>query len=97
MPVIDTKNRQLTCKIVYYGTGLGGKTTNLRYIHKRRFLMFVEESIAEGTHWAVFEPNDERLWAKIIRSATGFLHDLELTENTDDFSLSSPYAASRRL
>ena len=35
--------------------------------------MFVEESIAEGTQWAVFEPNDERLWAKIIRTATGFL------------------------
>jgi phage tail sheath protein FI len=37
------------------------------------FLMFVEESIAEGSQWAVFEPNDEVLWAKIIRSATGFL------------------------
>ncbi len=46
---------------------------NLRYVHKRRLLMFVEESIAEGSQWAVFEPNDEVLWAKIIRSATGFL------------------------
>lgn len=46
---------------------------NLRYIHKRRLLMFVEESIAEGTQWAVFEPNDEVLWGKIIRSASAFL------------------------
>ena len=46
---------------------------NMRYIHKRRFLMFVEESIAEGTEWAVFEPNDEVLWGKIIRSASAFL------------------------
>lgn len=46
---------------------------NLRYVHKRRFLMFVEESIAEGTQWAVFEPNDERLWAKINRSISAFL------------------------
>lgn len=46
---------------------------NLRYIHKRRFLMFIEESIAEGTEWAVFEPNDEVLWGKIIRSASAFL------------------------
>ncbi len=46
---------------------------NLRYIHKRRFLMFIEESIAEGTQWAVFEPNDEVLWGKIIRSASAFL------------------------
>lgn len=35
MPVIDVKKRQLICKLVYYGTGLGGKTTNLRHIHKK--------------------------------------------------------------
>jgi hypothetical protein len=35
MPVIDVKTRQLLCKLVYYGTGLGGKTTNLKYIHKK--------------------------------------------------------------
>ena len=35
MPVIDVKARQINCKLVYYGTGLGGKTTNLRYIHKK--------------------------------------------------------------
>ena len=35
MPVIDVKKRQLVCKLVYYGTGLGGKTTNLRHIHKK--------------------------------------------------------------
>lgn len=35
MAVIDVKTRQVHCKLVYYGTGLGGKTTNLRYIHKK--------------------------------------------------------------
>jgi signal recognition particle receptor subunit beta len=35
MPTIDVKNRQLNCKLVYYGTGMGGKTTNLRCIHKK--------------------------------------------------------------
>ncbi len=35
MPIIDVKKRQLTCKIVYYGTGLGGKTTNLKFIHQK--------------------------------------------------------------
>ena len=56
-----------------WGARTMSSNPNVRYVHKRRFLMFVEESIAEGTQWAVFEPNDERLWAKIIRSATGFL------------------------
>jgi hypothetical protein len=35
MASIDIKTRQINCKLVYYGTGLGGKTTNLRYVHKK--------------------------------------------------------------
>jgi signal recognition particle receptor subunit beta len=35
MAVIDIKARQINCKLVYYGTGFGGKTTNLRSIHKK--------------------------------------------------------------
>lgn len=34
MAVINLKNRQIECKIVYYGPGRSGKTTNLDYIHK---------------------------------------------------------------
>jgi len=32
MPFINFANREITCKIVYYGPGLCGKTTNLHYI-----------------------------------------------------------------
>lgn len=35
MPAIDSKTRTLRFKIVYCGTPLGGKTTNLRQIHAR--------------------------------------------------------------
>jgi signal recognition particle receptor subunit beta len=35
MAAIDIKARQINCKLVYYGTGFGGKTTNLRHIHKK--------------------------------------------------------------
>ena len=35
MPTIDVKKRLINCKLVYYGTGMGGKTTNLRHIHKK--------------------------------------------------------------
>ncbi len=35
MPMINLYERQINCKIVYYGTGLGGKTTNLKYIHSQ--------------------------------------------------------------
>ena len=32
MALVNYALREITCKIVYYGTGLGGKTTNLKYI-----------------------------------------------------------------
>lgn len=34
MPLINMSKREISCKIVYYGIGLSGKTTNLHYIHK---------------------------------------------------------------
>lgn len=34
MPSVDHINHELLFKVVYYGPGLGGKTTNLEYIHK---------------------------------------------------------------
>ncbi len=35
MPIVNYAARELTCKIVYYGTGRSGKTTNLHYIYDR--------------------------------------------------------------
>ncbi len=35
MPVVNYPSREITCKIVYYGPGRSGKTTNLQYIHTR--------------------------------------------------------------
>lgn len=34
MAIFNLKNREIECKIVYYGPGRCGKTTNLEYIHK---------------------------------------------------------------
>ncbi len=34
MSLINMAKREINCKIVYYGIGLCGKTTNLHYIHK---------------------------------------------------------------
>src|SRR5579884_2631510 len=33
MALINVASREIHCKIVYYGTGYCGKTTNLQYIH----------------------------------------------------------------
>jgi phage tail sheath protein FI len=51
----------------------GDKNGALKYINVRRFLSFLEESIDEGTQWVVFEPNDPKLWSRIILNVTSFL------------------------
>lgn len=35
MSMINYASREINCKIVYYGPGLGGKTTNLEYIYNK--------------------------------------------------------------
>jgi mutual gliding-motility protein MglA len=35
MPVVNYASREITCKLVYYGPGRSGKTSNLQYIHRR--------------------------------------------------------------
>ncbi len=35
MPLVNYVTREITCKIVYYGPGRSGKTTNLRHLHGR--------------------------------------------------------------
>ncbi|MCR8657452.1 phage tail sheath family protein [Paenibacillus endoradicis] len=55
----------------------GARTTSSnslwKYINIRRLFIFVEESIKQGTNWVVFEPNDERLWARVHRTIDAFL------------------------
>jgi len=34
MAMLDQRKKLLQCKIVYYGPGRGGKTTNLQYVHR---------------------------------------------------------------
>ena len=35
MPLVNFTTREITCKLVYYGPGRCGKTTNLLYVHGR--------------------------------------------------------------
>ena len=51
----------------------GDANADLKYISVRRTLLFLRESIDEGTQWVVFEPNTPALWQKISRNVTAFL------------------------
>jgi phage tail sheath protein FI len=47
-----------------------------RYINVRRLFNMVEQTILDGTQYAVFEPNDIRLWEGVSRTLNGFLTGL---------------------
>ncbi|HZJ67395.1 MAG TPA: phage tail sheath subtilisin-like domain-containing protein [Kofleriaceae bacterium] len=47
-----------------------------KYIPVRRTALFIEESVFRGLKFAVFEPNDEPLWAQIRLNVGAFMHDL---------------------
>ncbi|MCA1558184.1 MAG: phage tail sheath subtilisin-like domain-containing protein, partial [Acidobacteria bacterium] len=59
--------------VVVWGARTISLSTQWRYVNVRRLLLFIEESIQEGTMFAVFEPNDLALWAKLKRQVTDFL------------------------
>jgi phage tail sheath protein FI len=44
-----------------------------KYVNVRRLFIFLEHSIDKSTQWAVFEPNNERLWASIRQTVEDFL------------------------
>jgi hypothetical protein len=44
-----------------------------RYIPVRRYAIYLEQSIYRGTQWAVFEPNDQRLWAALTANISDFM------------------------
>ena len=46
-----------------------------KYVNVRRLFIFLEHSIDKSTQWAVFEPNNERLWANIRQTIEDFLLD----------------------
>ncbi len=47
-----------------------------KYVPVRRTALYLEESLYRGLQWAVFEPNDEPLWAKVRSQVGVFLHGL---------------------
>jgi phage tail sheath protein FI len=56
-----------------WGARTLSSNTLWKYLNVRRLFIFIEESIEEGTQWVVFEPNDQKLWARVRASITDFL------------------------
>jgi phage tail sheath protein FI len=59
-----------------WGARTASSDPGWKYVNVRRLFIFLEESIKANTNWVVFEPNDERLWARVKRTIDGFLRTM---------------------
>jgi phage tail sheath protein FI len=58
-----------------WGARTVSSDTSLMYINVRRYLIYLEHSIDNGTQWAVFENNGPSLWARVKDSIDSFLNN----------------------
>ena len=70
----------INCLRAFAGRGMrvwGARTMSSdpewKYVNVRRYFAYLEHSIDQGTQWAVFEPNGERLWADMRHTIEDFL------------------------
>jgi phage tail sheath protein FI len=50
--------------------------SDYKYVSVRRLTLYIEESLYQGTKWAVFEPNNENLWSALRLSVGSFMESL---------------------
>lgn len=58
-----------------WGARTVSSDTELMYINVRRYLIYLEHSIDNGTQWAVFENNGPTLWARVADTIDSFLNN----------------------
>jgi uncharacterized protein len=61
--------------VVVYGARTLARTTSDRFVPVRRTLNYLKYSLKQLTEFAVFEPNDQNLWARINLVVSGFLSE----------------------
>ena len=70
-------------KLPSYGPVIWGARTlatnsdpEWRYVPVRRTAIYIEQSVYNGIQWAVFEPNDHRLWSSLRVNVDSFMNGL---------------------
>jgi phage tail sheath protein FI len=79
----DLLNSQgINCLRSFTGRGnlvWGARTTSSdrewKYVNIRRYFLYLEHSIDQGTRWVVFEPNGDQLWTTVRQTVSNFLYN----------------------
>jgi phage tail sheath protein FI len=62
--------------IVSWGARTVTSDPEWKYVPVRRTAIMIRRSIYDGIQWAVFEPNDARLWASLRTNVGAFMNSL---------------------
>lgn len=89
--LINYSAREIHAKVVYYGPGLGGKTTNLRFIHTRL------PSHARGRLVSIATENERTLFFDFLPIDLGLVRGFRVRFHLYTVPGQDFYAASRRL
>ncbi|MFP3869282.1 MAG: GTP-binding protein [Syntrophobacteria bacterium] len=91
MSFIDLSKNEVQCKIVYYGPGRGGKTTNLLYIHQA-----MTEAV-RGKMVTIDTKGDRTLFFDFLPLALGKIHNLSIKIQLYTVPGQVMYNATRKL
>lgn len=64
--------------VVWGARSLNSADSTMRYVTDGLLNLNIKRSLYNGTQFAVFEPNDEKLWSKVEGACKGFLETLRL-------------------
>jgi len=62
--------------VVWGARSLNSTDTTMRYVSDGFINLMLKRSLYNGTQFAVFEPNDEKLWKRVITTCKSFLENL---------------------
>ncbi len=91
MALINVKTREVQIKIVYYGPGRGGKTTNLEYINQKYREQIKTEMVSLKTH------DDRTLFFDFLPFDVGQIKGFDVTIQLYTVPGQVKYNATRRL
>ena len=88
---VNAATREITCKVVYYGPGMSGKTTNLQIVHDRSPQGAVGEMVTLDTH------SERTLHFDLLPMDVGTVRGFKVCFEFFTVPGQSYYAATRRL
>ena len=91
MAVLNMRNREIECKVVYYGPGRCGKTTNLEYIYKTFKKQITGDMVSINTE------GDRTLFFDFLPMGLGKIKDCDVRVQLYTVPGQVKYSSTRKL